>query len=1846
MAESVVIVGMACRYAGAADTGQLWETVLSRRVGFRRIPPGRLPLAEYGGTGPDQTYVTHAALLDGWQFDRTRFRVPGSTFRAVDMAHWLALEVSSAALADAGLRDGAGLDRQRAGVILGNSLTGEFSRATTLRTRWPYVRRATLAALASSAVPPQAWDGLLDELEQRFKEPFPEPSDETLAGALANTIAGRVCNHFDLQGVGYTVDGACASSLLAVANAASAVADGHLEVALAGGVDLSVDPFELIGFARVGALATGGDMRVYDRNPTGFLPGEGCGVVVLCRESYARRRGLRPYARLLGWGASSDGSGGLTRPELRGQRLALRRAYERARIAPDRVALIEGHGTGTEVGDRTELSALLELRTATAPVAALGSVKANIGHTKAAAGVAGLIKATLAVDHEVLPPATGCADPHPLLADRRATLQALDEARCWPPGERYAGVSAMGFGGINVHAVLGGVAPTRRQRLNVHERHLAARHPGREVIACAAPGAEHLDARLAVLRDAARFMSRAELTDLAATLATERGEGPARFAAAVADAGELVAAVEHARTALAAGTPHLLDRTRRVFLATRGPLRVGLLCSGQAAPCYPDAGALAGLLDELPPGYHDPLPLPSPVTTVDTAVAQPAIVRAALAGLRWLARLGVRPHGALGHSLGEIVALAWAGAIDEAQAYDLARARGAAMSAIDTAGGMASLSTTPAVAAELIRGRAVVVAADNGPAGTVVSGPRGDLESVLAEAARRGVPATRLPVSHAFHSPLMTPAASRVKSAAAEVPWRPLDRPVASTITGTWLHDEDPVELLVRQLTGPVRFREALSALDADLLVEVGPGRVLTGMAGPGAVALDAGSPSADGVATATAALFAAGACPSVAAYTAHRFSRRFDPDRSRVLLTNPCEAAAPASPRDAPPRRVSRPAPPVPSGDAAPFDDAVAADPVAVAVARVAEAVELDPATIGARAHLLADLHLSSLRVAQLAVRVATDLGRALPDAATPVASATVREFAEAIAALPPARPDDSDGATGWVRAFTTRTVPESDPPPHRVTRRWHLVGDLAAHPLRGALRAAFPTGGDGPAARLLALPPGLDAAGLPDAVRALRDCHADRIPLVVLHHAGFGAAVGRSLAAEASDVPVLVVEAAPDDDGVAAAAIEAHRPLGPYAEISLVGGTRTAAALHPATPAARDDARIGLRHGDPCVVTGGARGIGAECAAGLAAATGARMILLGRADPGHEEVCATLDRVTSTGAPAEYHRTDVTDAAGLAAVLRGVRDRHGPVRAVLHAAGHNEPAPLTRLSVDAVRAALAPKADGLENVLAAVDPAELRFLVTFGSVIGRTGLPGEAHYAIANEWLARRCAELAARLPGVRWLNVEWSAWSGTGMGERLGVLDGLVRRGLTPIPAPAGVDMLLRLLATPGLPPSVLVAGRLPAMATLRWHDDREPGGDRFLESVLSRTPGVETRAQAALSLGADPYLADHRIDGSAVLPAVFGLEAMAQAAGTLGAGPGPVTVTGVSFARAVTVPERASRTLRVTALAAEDGAVETAVRSDATGMRADHFRAVFRSGDAGPDDDPAPPPADAIPVPAGRLYGPLFFHGPRFRRVTGYHALGAYRCAAQVHADPQARWFGPLSGSRLLLGDPGARDAFLHLLQGCVPDRRVLPVAVERIRTRGRLAGRLRVDAWQRTEDGDDFVFDLVVTDEAGAPVERWDALTLRAVGPVTVPRWPLPVLGAYLTRLVRRRRPGCPVDLVVTGGDGSPSIGGHRLSAVGPRTSAADWRIVARAAPSPPPAAAAFASAGDPPERAAARAAGLHATLRGLGASPQATPTVRVPEPGGWTEVAADGCTIISVVVPSDAGPVAATVGWR
>nr|WSW64809.1 type I polyketide synthase [Streptomyces sp. NBC_00995]WSW71144.1 type I polyketide synthase [Streptomyces sp. NBC_00995] len=1768
----IAVVGIACRYPDADSHEQLWQNVLAGRRAFRRLPDERMRAEDYYSpdpAAPDRFYSTKAAVLDGFEFDRVKYRVAGSTYRATDMTHWLALDTAARALQDAGFPLGEGLGDLNTGVIIGNTLTGEFSRANLMRLRWPYVRRTVGAALREQGWDDTALAAFLENLEERYKSPFPPIGEDSLAGGLANTIAGRICNHFDLKGGGFTVDGACSSSLLSVATACDALAAGRLDVAVVGGVDLSIDPFEVIGFAKTGALATG-DMRVYDRGSNGFWPGEGCGMLVLMRDQDAIAQGKLRYASVAGWGYSSDGRGGITRPEASGHRLALQRAYTAAGFGIETVGYFEGHGTGTAVGDATELRAFTEsLRAADPdrPPAAISTVKGNFGHTKAAAGVAGLIKAILAVRHQVIPPATSHVDPHPELTGDRPALRVPTEAELWPKNAPIrAGVSSMGFGGINAHVVVEHADGVRKEAVGRVTRQLVRSRQDVELLLIDAATIAELRGKVTQLTAFVPQLSFAELGDLAATLHSDLDGRPIRAAVVAATPQQAQERFTKLLTLLDGGARSALDTEAGVFLGNATPhARIGFLFPGQGAGRRGDGGALRrrfAFVDDLYRAH----PLPAGGDLADTALAQPRIVTSSLAALRVLSALGIEAVAAAGHSLGEITALHWAGTTDEASVLKIAAERGRLMAQASTGGGtMAGIAAPAADVEPLLAGEPVVIAGYNGPAQTVISGPVDAVQRVCAAATAQGLGTAPINVSHAFHSEAVAPAAQALGAYLAQQQFTPPARRMISTVTAHEVTaDTDVPELLTRQVREPVRFAEAVQSLstEVDLLLEVGPGKILRNLAAdiaPGVpvISLDADSTSLSGLLTATAAAYTLGARLQHAELFRGRFTRPLPLDKEFSFFASPCESTPEVDLPFADIRTNTPPAPTTP-GENTTEGATTDGDTLSVVLRLAAERAELPLEAVNPHSNPLDELHLSSITVTQIMNRAAQELGITAPMVTTAFATSTLAELAELLDGLDEtarndaAQPPVPHGVAPWVRAFTIDRVP-AQPGPATAPEpagpgHWELFAP-DHHPLAPALHQALDNAGLGGGV-LLCLPRDCDenhTALMIAAVRAaLSRTGATRF--VAVGDRRGAAALAKTLHLEAPGIATTVLTLPLPDTMPAPRAHELSTRIvtdvsatSAFSEVCYDTEDRRTVpvlrALPPAPPPAENTTTPQTPHtlgtGDVLLVTGGGKGITAECALALATGTGAGVGLLGRSDPATDpELRANLRRMTAAGVTYRYVRADVTSGDDVKAAVEEIRTALGPVTAVLHGAGRNEPHTLASLDEASFRRTLATKITGLENVLTAVDPASLRLLLTFASIIGRAGLRGEGDYATANDWLTELTQRVQDDYPDCRCLALEWSVWSGAGMGERLGVLESLVREGIEPIPTQDGVAMLKQLLAEPQTPTALVVMGRAGGLPTLTLESADLPLL-RFVDRPQAHYPGIELVVDSDLSAQGDPYLSDHELDGDLLFPAVLGMEAMAQAATALTGFQGAPTLEDVEFLRPIVIPPHGQTTIRVAVLAQSPGTVQAVIRSSETAFQADHFRATLRYDHPEPQDiGPAPVPDDAprIPLdPARDLYGPVLFQGLRFQRLTGYRQLAARECIAEISDEATAPWFARHLPADLVLADPGTRDALMHSIQCCVPDATLLPVSVERLHLMDPTAARghkhVTLHARERSRTGDTYVYNLDVRDPQGTLLERWEGLVLQAVrkqdgtGP-----WQPALLGPYLERRAEQLLP--------------------------------------------------------------------------------------------------------------------------
>ena len=815
----VAIVGVAAIFPNAPDTDAFWSNIVAGANAIREVPPDRWDASIYydpAATGADagkKTPCKWGGFLGDIPFDPLAYGIPPKSLAAIEPVQLLALEIAKRALADAGY-DARTFDRARTSVIFGAEAGTDLSSAYSFRAMFPhYVGEL-----------PEALDGALPEL-----------SEDSFPGVLSNVIAGRIANRLDLGGVNYTVDAACAASLAALDMAVKELAAGSSDMVLCGGADLHNSINDYLMFASVHALSPTGQCHTFDAKADGIVLGEGVACIVLKRVADAERDGDRIYAVIDGVAGASDGKSlGLTAPRKEGQVRALERAYAMAGVSPARVGLVEAHGTGTVVGDRTELATLTDVYAgagAEPGACVLGSVKSQIGHTKCAAGMAGLIKAALAIHHGVLPPTSNIKAPNPAWQRDTSPFVFLDKARPWLGEDRVAAVSAFGFGGTNFHAVL-------------------SQHAGATEI-----GSPAWPSELVLVRgngsaiDAIEKLCASEprLRDVARTANAMSAGEPVAIAIVADSIDDLRAKLARAKRGEADG--------KSVFIASAAAAgKIAFLCPGQGSQ---KPGMLADLFVAFPQ-LHRWLALGAPwaaamlppqafgadeqkaqaAALTDTRVAQPALGMADLAVAELLGACGVAPDLVAGHSYGELAALAIAGALGDADLLALSAARGEAiLAAAARAGGdpgtMAAVAAAADAIAPILAGTGAVIANHNSPKQSVISGGTRAVDAALEQLAGAGMAVRRIPVACAFHSAIVAGARDALAETLAAIDVRAPRVPVFANATAApYPSAPDAIRAqLAAQVAAPVRFADEIVAMydaGARVFVEVGPGQVLT----------------------------------------------------------------------------------------------------------------------------------------------------------------------------------------------------------------------------------------------------------------------------------------------------------------------------------------------------------------------------------------------------------------------------------------------------------------------------------------------------------------------------------------------------------------------------------------------------------------------------------------------------------------------------------------------------------------------------------------------------------------------------------------------------------------------------------------------------------------------------------------------------------------------------------------------------------------------------------------------------------------------------------------------------------
>jgi acyl transferase domain-containing protein/NADPH:quinone reductase-like Zn-dependent oxidoreductase len=811
--EPIAVIGLGCRFPGDADTPEAyWRLLRDGIEAVRDVPADRWDVEGIFDRDPDapgRTYTRRAGFLASVdQFDPQFFGVSPREAAAMDPQQRLLLEVAWEALEDAGQAPDR-LSGSRTGVFVG------------------------MASFDYAALQVKAGD--LSGIGAYY------------ATGIAHSVAsGRISYVLGLQGPAFSVDTACSSSLVAVHLACQSLRADECRMALAGGVNLILSPENGISYAKARMLAPDGRCKAFDAAADGFVDAEGCGIVVLKRLSHALADGDRVLAVLLGTAINEDGaSNGLTAPNGPSQEAVIREALGRAGVAPADVDYIEAHGTGTALGDPMEVQALGAVlgrgRPAGRPVL-IGSVKSNIGHAEAAAGIAGVIKVVLALQHEALPPQINFERPSPHIAWDELAVRVVEGLTPWRAGarRRVAGVSSFGFGGTNAHVVIGeapAAAPAAASvERGAHLLTLSAR--GEETLRqLAGRWARRLEAEPDLsLADVAfsANVGRASLPHRATVKATSLHEAHRALAALAAD---------ETATGLARGRTTGPDAPRVVFLFTGQ----GAQYAGMGRELYETQPVFRLALDRCAELASAQLERPLlPVLFGDTEAAgwlgQTAYTQPALFALQWaLLELwrawGVRPGAVLGHSVGEYAAAVAAGVLDLEEALRLVVARGRLMQALPAGGEMVAVFAPEARVAALVAAHPdlVAVAAINGPEHVVISGAADAVRTLVAALQAEQIKVQPLAVSHAFHSPLMEPILDRFESVAATLTSSRPQIAWVSNVTGRAVAASDEVDAAYwrRHLREPVRFGDGIRALwglGYRVFVEIGPGSTLVGM--------------------------------------------------------------------------------------------------------------------------------------------------------------------------------------------------------------------------------------------------------------------------------------------------------------------------------------------------------------------------------------------------------------------------------------------------------------------------------------------------------------------------------------------------------------------------------------------------------------------------------------------------------------------------------------------------------------------------------------------------------------------------------------------------------------------------------------------------------------------------------------------------------------------------------------------------------------------------------------------------------------------------------------------------------
>ncbi|WP_414621979.1 beta-ketoacyl synthase N-terminal-like domain-containing protein [Calothrix sp. CCY 0018] len=862
----IAIVGMASIFPQARNIQEYWQNIVSEIDCITDIPDTHWNVEDYYDSNPrtkeDKTYCNKGGFIPFVDFNPMEFGIPPNILEVTDVSQLLSLVVAKEALEDAGYSEKREFNRDNVGVVLGSAAL-KLGVPLSSRLQYPIWKKA----LKSSGLSDEDTQKIIEKIQSAYVE----WDENAFPGMLSNVISGRIANRFNLGGLNCTVDAACASSLAALKMAIAELAEHRSDMMLTGGVDTDNSVSAYISFSKTPAVSPGDKVKPFDAKSDGMMLGEGLGMIVLKRLSDAERDNDKIYAVIKGIGTSSDGRfKSIYAPRKEGQLKALQRAYEDAGFDPLTVDLIEAHGTGTMAGDPTEFASLREYFSqdnSKGQHIALGSVKSQIGHTKAAAGAASLIKTALALHHKVLPPTINVSSPNPKLNINHSNFYLNTETRPWirAKGEapRRAGVSSFGFGGTNYHVVLEEYNSDHDSAYRLHSapaQVLLFEDDRTQLLKTCEQTLEKLQStagnnHYSELVEASKFKEIPQCSARIGFVASSLSEACKRLKVSIDLLKNKPSATEWEHPTGIHYRSEGMDLSGKVVALFSGQGSQYLNMGKEVLMNFPQVRQLYGYMDSLLLKDHlQPLSeivFPHPVFGENeknaqiaalqrTEYAQPAIGMLSAGYYKILQQAGFKPDFVAGHSFGELTALWASQALSDADYCALVKARGRAMAApedpnYDTGAMLAVKEDVDKIETVLKQYPEIQIANLNSPRQVVLAGPTPVIHQLQKILHDSGCAAVVLPVAAAFHTPLIAFAQKAFAIATKSITFKSPQIPVYTNVTGKQ-HSTDPAEVqktLETQLSNSVLFKQEIENIYADggyCFIEFGPRKILTNL--------------------------------------------------------------------------------------------------------------------------------------------------------------------------------------------------------------------------------------------------------------------------------------------------------------------------------------------------------------------------------------------------------------------------------------------------------------------------------------------------------------------------------------------------------------------------------------------------------------------------------------------------------------------------------------------------------------------------------------------------------------------------------------------------------------------------------------------------------------------------------------------------------------------------------------------------------------------------------------------------------------------------------------------------------